>query len=383
MVDLDLTQHPHRRWNPLLESFVLCSPHRTKRPWNGAEESANISKLPEYLPDCYLCPSNVRATGAKNDSYVSTYAFENDYAALVPNKVEQKEEESDHIAAQLFRSEPVRGRCFVLCFHPRHDLTLAQMTTPPLSARKNIVPIIEAWRHLYEWITRENPFVRYIQFFENKGSAMGCSNPHPHGQVWSMDYIPDEPLQEMKSLRKFATDASNSSAKGPRDHHDRPCLLLEYAMMELCAPGRPRVVTKNDDFVALVPYWAVWPFEIVLLPYRRFIPSVAELASNETVSLAEILGEVACRFDNLFKTSFPYSMGIHQRPTPVSTCDHHLDDSDYALLHLHFYPPLLRSATVRKFLVGFEMMAEPQRDITAEAAAARLRDCATTHYMAD
>ena len=308
--------------------------------------------LPEYDEGCYLCPGNVRATGAKNDAYESTFVFENDYAALKPDDLESDQDKTDSISSRLFRVEPARGRCYVLCFNPRHDLTLARLTSPPYSANKNIVPIVEAWRSLYRSIPEENPFVQYIQFFENKGSAMGCSNPHPHGQIWSLDYIPNEPAQEMKSMQKFALDPRNASAQAARDSHGRPSLLLEYAHIELNTPGRPRVVTLNDDFVAVVPYWAVWPFEVLVLPHQRFISSVADLRPNEVEAFAALLGEVACRFDNLFLTSFPYSMGIHQRPVPADSPHGQQEGCDFALLHVHFYPPLLRSATVRKFLVG-------------------------------
>lgn len=389
MVTLDPAQHPHRRWNPLLEEFVLCSPHRTQRPWQGAQEATSTNQLPQYDETCYLCPGNVRATGAQNDAYTSTFVFENDYAALKPQAVDHQEQDASSISARLFRTEPARGRCYVLCFNPRHDLTLAHLTTPPYSSQEHIVPVVKAWQALYRDIPRENPFIRYIQFFENKGSAMGCSNPHPHGQVWSLDYIPNEPAKEMQSMHAFALDPRNASACGPRDDQGRPALLLEYAYLELNTPGQPRVVTCNRDFVALVPYWAVWPFEVLVVPYKRFLSSVADLLPDEIVSFAAILGEVACRFDNLFRTSFPYSMGIHQRPIPSDAPSSQDEHSDTALLHVHYYPPLLRSATVRKFLVGyvhfshsFEMMSEPQRDITAESAAARLRDCATTHYSA-
>ena len=346
MTPFQPSQHPHRRWNPLLQTFVLCSPHRTQRPWQGAQESADLPLLPAYLDTCYLCPGNTRATGAQNDPYTQTFVFENDFAALKDVQVEAQDTDT-HFG--LFRIAPARGKCYVVCFHPHHNLTLAQMTTAPYSAETHIIPIIHAWRDMYMRISAENPFVQYIQLFENKGSAMGCSNPHPHGQIWALDYVPTEPMKVMKSMYEFSADPANEHAPGPRHPHGRPHLLLAYAHMELHAPGRPRVVTLNHDFVALVPFWAVWPFEIMVLPYKRFLGSLQDFTEAEISSLAHILGEVTCRYDNLFRTSFPYSMGIHQKPVP------HAQDSLalYALFHIHFYPPLLRSATVRKFLVGY------------------------------
>lgn len=345
-------EHPHRRWNPLLRSYVICSPHRTQRPWQGAEEEAGKTDLPAYDPKCYLCPTNTRAAGSTNDPYTSTFIFENDFAALKDLEVDPVSSSDDAIEHDLFQCAPTRGKCYVICFHPQHNLTLAQLTTPPFSAQAHIMPVVQAWRDLYGRLARDYDFVQYIQLFENKGSAMGCSNPHPHGQVWALDHIPSEPATEMDSQRAFALDPRHANAQGPRDGHGRPSLLLEYAARELASEGRPRVVTANDDFVALVPFWAVWPFEVLLLPYRRFIPSVADLNEKEALSLAALIGEVACRYDNLFTTSFPYSMGVHQRPVPNRLDGHDESPSDFALLHVHFYPPLLRSATVRKFLVG-------------------------------
>ncbi|WFD06830.1 UDP-glucose--hexose-1-phosphate uridylyltransferase [Malassezia vespertilionis] len=319
-----------------------------RRPWQGAEETPSGEKLAEYDPQCYLCPGNARANGTHNAQYTTTFLFENDFAALKPAAQEPLPNE-DGIRGRLFRIQPARGRCYVLCFNRRHDLTLAQLTTAPFNAQKNIVPIIETWQHLYRSIPEENPFIKYIQFFENKGAAMGCSNPHPHGQVWSLDYVPTEPATELKSMRSFALDPENAIAQGPRDAHGRPSLLLEYATLELRTVDQPRVVTLNDTFVALVPFWAVWPFEVLVVPHQRAIPSIADLSETETLALASIMGEVACRFDNVFSTSFPYSMGVHQRPVPCQGDD----DGEFAILHVHYFPPLLRSATVRKFSVGY------------------------------
>ena len=249
------------------------------------------------------------------------------------------------------------------------------------------MPIIDTWQRLYREVVRDNDFIRFIQIFENKGSAMGCSNPHPHGQVWSLDYIPEEPRKELESMKEYAEDISNMGCA--KDEQGRPSLLLTYAQLEMSLPDQPRIFEQNEDFVAVVPYWALWPFEVLITPHQRQIPSLDELNEREKKNLAEILGNVTCRLDNVFQCSFPYSMGVHQRPTPkdafspTGEADERIKDlGDYAQLHIHFYPPLLRSATVRKFLVGFELMGEPQRDLTAEQAAARIRSCPAHHYLA-
>lgn len=284
----------------------------------------------------------------------------------------------------LIRSQPSRGRCYVICFNPSHNLTIANLTTAPHSAEKSIVPIIEAWRRVYGSIPRENPFVRYVQIFENKGSAMGCSNPHPHGQVWSLDYVPEEPAKALASQWAYAQDEANRRAGEPLSSTGRPSLLLTYAQWELAQPGQPRVVALNEDWVALVPYWALWPFEVLVLPRAKHINHVLAMTTEQVRSFADILGEVTLRYDNLFECSFPYSMGIHQRPVPEGTgAPAEGDDAAWneAQLHVHFYPPLLRSKTVKKFQVGFEMLGEPQRDLTAEQAAKRLREVdASEHY---
>ncbi|CAO1628550.1 unnamed protein product [Sympodiomycopsis kandeliae] len=384
MATFDPTEHTHRRWNPLSQSWILCSPHRTKRPWQGAQESAEVPSLPEYDPKCYLCPGNPRATGQTTDKYTSTFVFENDFAALKPEEAQAPKQ-----AHPLIRSEPSRGKCFVICFNPAHNLTIANLTTAPYSAETHIVPIIDAWQQAYQSISKDNPFVKYVQIFENKGSAMGCSNPHPHGQVWSMDYIPEEPAKALASQWQYSQDGSNKRPGEPLSAiTGSPNLLLTYAQWEMEQPGRPRVIAHNDDFIAVVPYWAVWPFEILVLPRKEHINHIAALTPKHKVAFAEVMGQVTLRYDNLFECSFPYSMGLHQRPVPPRQ-DHALSAQeqqeekrwDEAQLHVHFYPPLLRSKTVKKFQVGFEMLGEPQRDLTAEQAAKQLLDVdATAHY---
>ncbi|GAA5941212.1 UDP-glucose:hexose-1-phosphate uridylyltransferase [Sporobolomyces koalae] len=380
--------HSHRRWNPLRQEWVLCSPHRTKRPWQGATEAPQLENRPEYDEKCYLCPGNTRAGGKVTDKYDKTYIFENDYAALLPDLVEPAPPVSqDQAIASLFKTEPARGKCFVICFSPRHDLTVAEMKD------QEIVGVIDAWTKLYTQVSNENPWIKYIQVFENKGSMMGCSNPHPHGQAWSMSYVPSIPSVMLKSQRQFAKE--QKAVQGlPTLTNSLPSLLLTYACTELAtyqkSPNAPdsRVVHLGEDFLAVVPYWASWPFEIMVLPYRRHIPSIAYLTEGEKRDLAQVLGAVGRRFDNLFECSFAYSMGVYQAPVHDSLVSQQdlenpesVHDAAYAQLHIGFYPPLLRSSTVKKYLVGFELFAETQRDITPEQAAQRLRDQpADKHY---
>ncbi len=321
---------PHRRWNPLLEEWVLVSPHRTQRPWQGAESPTQPETVP-YDPTCYLCPGNTRATGAVNPPYTSTFVFPNDFAALLPESAVATPQ------AGLFRSEPARGECRVLCFSPRHDLTLAHLEGDAMQA------VVDLWIDQYRDLADR---WTYVQIFENKGEIMGCSNPHPHGQVWAGDFIPS--LVE----RELATQSK------------RPGLLAEIVAAELDA--EIRVIAENEEWLWWVPFWAVWPFESMLAP-RRPVTSLAELSADAVAALTAILPVGLKAMDRLFGVSFPYSMGWHHAPRST-------DASDAWHLHAHFYPPLLRSAQVKKFMVGYEMLAEPQRDMTPELAAARLRE---------
>ncbi|KAJ8503097.1 hypothetical protein ONZ45_g11165 [Pleurotus djamor] len=343
--------------NPLLDEYILVSPHRTKRPWLGQVEPPQVTQLPEYDEKCYLCPGNVRSNGERNDNYEDTFVFENDFAALLPDRPEAPKP-----LHPLLVTEPVHGGCDVLVFHPRHDLTLARLDV------KDIGKIIEVWTSIYRK-RGEQEGIKYVQIFENKGLMMGCSNPHPHGQVWSLSAVPSIPSKELTALRRYA-ESEEVKGDAPLGPNGRPCMLCDYAHVEVNMAGDSgRVVSKNDDWVALVPWWATWPFEILLLPFRRHIPSLLDLSVGEKESLAEMLSRITVKYDNLFSCSFAYSMGIHQRPVPGD------EEGGVAHLHFHFTPPLLRSATVRKFLVGYELMAEAQRDLTPEQGAERLRRC--------
>lgn len=344
MASIDMKEHPHRRYNPLTGEWVKVSPHRMKRPWNGQVEKPSLVTKPEYDPDCYLCPGNERAGGVHNPEYKSTFIFENDFAALLKNTPPGELDEG------LFKAKSERGLCKVICFSPRHDLTISLMDV------QDVQVVVKTWQKEYEELGKID-YINHIQIFENRGAVMGCSNPHPHGQIWAEEIIPDIPGREQIMQREYLEKRGTS-------------LLTDYVRMEL--EKNERIVFENDSFVALVPFWAVWPYETMILPKRQ-MRHIGEMDEKESADLADALKRMGTRFDNLFKTSFPYSMGIHQAPT---------DGEDHGEwhFHIHYYPPLLRSATVKKFMVGYEMLAMPQRDITAEASAASLRDCSETHY---
>ncbi len=341
----DPAEHPHRRRNALTGEWVLVSPHRMQRPWQGQTEHAPPQTAPRYDPSCYLCPGNARAGRLTNPAYKHTFVFTNDFAALqsdTPNGVMQR--------GRFFLAQAETGVCRVICFSPRHDLTLARMDPP------DIRQVVDTWAEQIEELGRD-PQIGYVQLFENRGAVMGSSNPHPHGQVWATRRLPTEPSKEDREQRAYFT------------RRNAP-LLVDYLAAELAAAER--VVVENDAWVALVPYWAIWPFETLVLP-RRHVLHLPELAPLERDALADLLKRLLIRYDNLFETSFPYSMGWHGQPTAG-------DDYAHWQLHAHFFPPLLRSATVKKFMVGYEMLATPQRDITAEQAAQRLRALPELHY---
>lgn len=332
---------PHRRWNPLSREWLLVSPHRAARPWLGQVETVSEDR-PSYDRDCTLCPGNKRVSGEVNPDYGDTYVFGNDFPALLP-PVTNAPAPSDR---PLFRSQPVSGECRVICFSPRHDLSLAQMSG------EEIARVISTWQRQSGELGARN---RWVQVFENKGAVMGCSNPHPHGQIWAGDFIPEEVAKEDLSQRDYFRE--NGSP-----------LLLDYAREEL--RDGSRIVVEGEHWIAVVPYWALWPFETLLLPKGTQVARLTSLPESHTLDLAETMRRLLVRYDNLFQCSFPYSMGWHGAPF-LSGEDQ--DPAKYWQLHAHFYPPLLRSSSVKKFLVGYEMLAEGQRDLTAEQAAERLR----------
>lgn len=339
----DPAEHPHRRYNPLRDEWLLVSPHRAKRPWQGQEDAPQLSVPTAHDPDCYLCPRNRRVTGEMNPDYDGPFVFPNDFAALTPDAPSPSSDD------RLFRAEGARGEARVICFSPDHGKTL-----PELSQRE-VEQVVDCWCTQSADLGAR---YRHVQIFENKGAMMGCSNPHPHAQVWATDYLPAEIDTEER------TQAAWLAA------HGRP-MLVELAERE---SGGPRTVVESEHWLAIVPWWAAWPFETLLLP-RFPVARLDHLDADQRADLARALRMLTTRYDNLFACSFPYSMGWHGAPSGT-------DHADAWQLHAHFYPPLLRSSSIRKFMVGYELLAEAQRDLTPEQAAERLRAVSPTHFRA-
>ncbi len=345
MQDFHANEHPHRRYNPLLDEWILVSPHRAKRPWQGQNEKVIAENRPEHDENCYLCSGNVRSNGEKNENYTDCYVFENDFSALLKEEVV-----FENNSNSLFQLKPERGINKVICFSPKHNLTLPEMEVTAIEK------VVQTWKEQYLELGSYD-FINYVQIFENKGSVMGCSNPHPHGQIWAQSSIPTQVEKTQKSFRSYFEKNKTS-------------LLKDYLEQELKL--QERIVMESDHFVVLVPFWATWPYETMIISKRHF-GNIIAMNKEETTEFAEIIKGITVKYDNLFETSFPYSSGIHQAPTDrISHPEWHF--------HMHFYPPLLRSATVKKFMVGYEMLGEAQRDISPEQSAKILRDLPTIHY---
>ncbi len=332
-------EHSHRRFNPFTGSYIQVSPHRSKRPWQGQQEKLLSSEELSFEPECFLCPGNKRVGGEMNPEYLGTYVFANDFGALTPNIPEGEFEEGE-----FFKAKSEKGICKVICFSPDHTKTIPKLEL------KEVVEVVKTWKREYELLGSE-PFINYVQVFENKGEVMGCSNPHPHGQIWAQESIPDEPFKKQLNFKNYF-ERKNST------------MVVDYVHEEL--KKNVRIIDENESFVILVPFWAVWPFEAMIAP-KTHIESLASINDRQIQDLADAYRNLTQRYDKLFEVSFPYSAGLHQAPT--DSLDHPEWD-----LHMVFYPPLLRSATVKKFMVGYEMLANPQRDLTPEKAAEILRN---------
>jgi len=342
----ELNKVPHRRFNPLLREWVLVSPHRTERPWLGRVEKIQKPLAVTFDPNCYLCPGNQRAGGAQTPLYTQTYVFDNDYPAMLPEVAPLQFD-----AAGLLRGKSEQGICRVMCFSPRHDLTVARMTVPELRG------VVDGWCEQYSALGKI-PWINHVQIFENCGELLGASNPHPHCQIWANASLPNLPSRELVAVQEYHAEKHS-------------CLLCDYLKLELQL--NVRVVCQNDAFAVVVPFWAVWPFETLVLS-KRHLASIDQLSEEERDLLGDIIRRISIRYDNLFETAFPYSMGFHQRPTDGGAYDEwHF--------HAHYFPPLLRSATIQKFMVGYELLSAPQRDVTPESAANRLVEAGEIHYL--
>ncbi|GIV84884.1 MAG: galactose-1-phosphate uridylyltransferase [Candidatus Roseilinea sp.] len=362
---------PHRRYNPLTDEWILVSPQRATRPWLGAVEKGTQARRPEYDPACYLCPGNTRATGAVNPPYTGVYVFDNDFPALLEAPRAALSADAPASPFPLLHSQLETGVCRVICFSPRHDLTLAELPVAQIRA------VVDAWVTQCEELGARDD-IAYIQLFENKGEIMGASNPHPHGQLWATRHIPTEVVKETRGQLRYLTgrygrDGETAGQEGVEQLGASPSglpLLLDY--LEIEQQAGERIIFENAHFVCLVPFWAIWPFETMILP-KRHTRRMVELTEPERDALADALKRMTTRYDNLFEVAFPYTMGVHQAPYDG-------EPHEEWQMHLHFYPPLLRSATVRKFMVGYEMLAQPQRDITPEQAAERLRGLSEARF---
>jgi len=341
-----LNKYPHRRLNILTGEWILVSPERLKRPWLGKVETSTEISYPEYDPNCYMCPGNTRASGNVNPNYKRTFVFDNDFPALIPNRPTTVNFNKN----DLLHAYAEQGICRVVCYSPKHNLTLAEMNT------SDILTVINIWSKQYIELGK-NDFINYVLIFENKGEIMGTSNPHPHCQIWAENSIPNEPKKEIENMRNYFSKKKS-------------CILCDYLELELKL--KERIVYENENFIALLPFWAIWPYETMIIP-KQHVQCLPDLNSKMKNDFADILKKLLVKYDNLFQIPFPYSAGIHQKPTDGNKYDEFH-------MHMHFYPPLLRSAQIRKFMVGYEMFGNPQRDITPEESAEKLKNSPEIHY---